>query len=178
MITKLYADGGVVGANPSMIAGTFAFRLIRDDGDPIGFSKIVTPAEMGGPVTNNQTEMMALLEGLKRLPDYFTGTIFSDSAVTLGRVFDGWKWKNIPTWMHKIYKQERARLYYWDQITHVLLDGHPTKAQLIAGVGKRGHLVSEHNVWCDQACKQAGELFLAGVGKNIPTVTDMQLVKS
>jgi hypothetical protein len=37
-------------------------------------------------------------------------------------------------------------------VVPVLLDGHPTQAQLAAGVGKRGHPVSAHNVACDRAC--------------------------
>ena len=167
-ILSLYVDGGVIGSNPSMIGGTYAYRLIFEDGNNVGWANVVTPAEIGGPVTNNQTEMLAMLEGLKRLPDHWVGTIYSDSAVTLGRVFSGWKWKNIPVWMHKVYQEQRARLTYWSELKYVQLDGHPTKAQLLSSIGKRGNPVSEHNVWCDHACQRAGEEFLANVGQNIP----------
>lgn len=156
-----------------MFGGTYAWRLVCDDHDPMGCAMVVTTHEMGGPITNNQTEMLAILEGLKRLPDCFDGTIYSDSQVTLGRVFMMWKWKNIPEWMHKLYREQRARLTHWNAIKYVLLDGHPTKAQLQAGVGKRGHPVSEHNVWCDHACQQAGEAFMATVGQNIPTFREL-----
>lgn len=127
---------------------------------------------MESPVTNNQTEMLALIVGLEQLPAGFRGTIYSDSQVTLGRVFMGWKWKNIPGWMHRRYQKQRARLLDWDEIKYVLLDGHPTKAQLQAGRGKRGHPVSEHNVWCDEACRKAGEAFMQQVGQNIPNMVD------
>ena len=39
-------------------------------------------------------------------------------------------------------------------IITVLVQGHPTKAELENGWGtKRDLPVSEHNVWCDKACK-------------------------
>lgn len=170
MIKELYVDGGVIGTNPSAIGGTYAIRLISEDGNTWGYGAVIPATDMGGEVTNNQTEMLALLKGLAKLPADFTGTIYSDSAVTLGRVFSGFKWKNVPGWMHRIYRQQRARLVNWDRIQYVLLDGHPTKAQLQAGIGKRGHPVSEHNVWCDDACKRAGEVFMNTVGANIPTI--------
>ena len=178
MITELYVDGGVIASNPSMIGGTFAFRIVSDPYDPIGWANVITSAKMGGPVTNNQTEMLALLIGLKHLPDYWTGTIYSDSQVTLGRAFMGWKWKNIPDWMLKMYQEQRARLTYWNEIGYDLLDGHPTKEQLKAGVGKRGHPVSEHNVWCDGACRQAGTTFMESVARNIPSVVEVSVYAS
>src|SRR5688500_18958595 len=113
-IVALYVDGGVIVTNPSIIGGTYAWRVVYYEGAPLGRGAVVTTSQMGGLVTNNQTEMLALLEGLKRLPDHFNGTIYSDSQVTLGRIFMGWKWKNIPAWMHTLYKEQRARLSYWD----------------------------------------------------------------
>jgi ribonuclease HI len=169
MIKELYVDGGVIAVNPSPFGGTYAYRLVLDNGRFFSEGKVVTVSEMGGSVTNNQTEMLALLEGLKHLPDDWTGTIYSDSMVTLGRAFSGFKWKNIPAWMIKLYQEQRRRLIHWDQIKHVQLDGHPTKKQLEAGIGKRGNPVSIHNVWCDQACQEAGAKFMDAIGKNIPT---------
>jgi len=169
-IISLYADGGVIGSNPSAIGGTYAYRLVLANGQAMGSSGVVAVAQIGGPVTNNQTEMLALLEGLKRLPDYFDGTVYSDSQITLGRIFLGWKWKNIPSWMHKTYQEQRRRLSYWNEIQHVLLAGHPTKAHLAAGIGRHGYSVSEHNVWCDHECTKAGETFMTNVGQNIPSI--------
>lgn len=176
-IIALYADGGVIGSNPSAIGGTYAYYLIHDDGREIGQAQVVTPAAMGSPVTNNQTEMLALLTGLKQLPVDFNGTIYSDSQVTLGRVFMGWKWKNVPSWMHRRYQEQRARFENWDDIKFVLLDGHPTKKQLEAGIGKRGHPVSKHNVWCDHECTRAGVAFLETINRNIPMTTDLLSVE-
>jgi len=176
MIKELYVDGGVIASNPSLVGGTYAVRLVYDDGQVYGYSGVLSARNMGGAVTNNQTEMLALLQGLNSLPDDWCGTIYSDSAVTLGRVFQGWKWQNIHEWMHEKYRMQRRRLINWDQIKYVLLDGHPTRAQLLSGVGKRGHPVSIHNVWCDKACTEAGQRFLESIGSNIPTTTDLQLV--
>ncbi len=176
MIIALYTDGGVIGSNPSAIGGTYAYRLVDEDGSCEGEAYVVTTDRMLGPVTNNQTELLAMLEGLGQLRNDFAGTVYSDSAVTLGRVFDGWKWTRIPLWMHQEYKLQRARLKNWEQIRHVLLDGHPTKAQLAAGIGKRGHPVSEHNVWCDHACTRAGEEFMERIGKIIPTTQELLTV--
>lgn len=161
-MNQLFVDGGVIGANPSGIGGTWAWRHVGPDSAIHSGSGCITPAAAGlVGVTNNLTEMMALLMGLRPLPNDWRGTIYSDSAITLGRAFDGWRWAGIPMWMQKQYQQETLRLVNWRTLGHVLLDGHPTAAQLAAGVGKRGHPVSEHNVWCDKACRRAGEHYLA-----------------
>jgi ribonuclease HI len=162
-MTDLYCDGGVIAANPSTIGGTWAFCIVRDGMRSVQLSGYLPAGPQ--PVTNNLTEMLALVRGLQALPDGWAGTIYSDSQITLGRAFDGWKWKNIPPWLHDEYKAARVRLN-WPQIKHVLLQGHPTRAELLAGVGKSGRPVSEHNVWCDQACGLAAEEYLARLSAN------------
>lgn len=162
-MNELYCDGGVIERNPSPIGGTWAFRLLQNDEVVREKSGVVLPAQVKmETISNNLTEMAAMLKGLMALPNDWTGTVYSDSQVTLGRVFMGWKWNNIPPVMHGIYQRIYSRLIHWDQIRYVLLDGHPTKAQLAAGEGKRGHPVSEHNVWCDKACNEAAKRFLEG----------------
>lgn len=161
MRNALYADGGVIGGNPSEIGGTWAWRHVGLDGEINSGSGVIAPREAGlAVVTNNLTEMLAVLKGLQALPDGWQGVVYSDSNVTLGRVFRGWKWANIPTWVHDLYRQQVERLA-WSSIDFVLLAGHPTAAQLAAGTGRHGYPVSEHNVWCDKACRRAGEHFLA-----------------
>lgn len=157
---QLFVDGGVIKRNPSVIGGTMAFRRV-EKGDVIkqGVS-IITPIEAGMRViTNNLTEMLALIIGFEHLPDDWAGIVYSDSQVTLGRVFLSWRWNNIPMWMHHRFQFERKRLIHFEQFEYVLLDGHPTKAQLLDGIGKRGNPVSEHNVWCDRACALKAEAF-------------------
>jgi len=166
---QLFADGGVIGRNPSAQGGTWAFCLV--DTDLFGMhtlerSGVITPAEAGLPeITNNLTEMVAVVRGLQSLPDRWFGIVHSDSQITLGRLFDGWKWKGIPPWLHTEFQKERARLVHWGSpvISPCLLQGHPTKAELDAGMGKRGYPVSINNVWCDKACGAEAEKFLKGV---------------
>jgi ribonuclease HI len=150
----LYCDGGVIQVNPSPIGGTFAYRILRD-GQVIRENGGVIVADSAQPlISNNLTEMLALVRGLGELPDDWTGTICSDSQITLGRAFHGWKWTNVPAWLRHEYAANRLRLVNWAKITPLLLSGHPTRAQLQEGIGKRGTPVSEHNVWCDQQCGQ------------------------
>jgi len=157
----LYADGGLVGAQPKTLAGTWAYVIVING---------VAWRERSGIIrvpgtTNNQTEMYAVLMGLKSLPDDFEGTVYSDSMVTLGRLFCGWKWSNIPGEFHALFQTQAARLKFWgtEGIKWVLLDGHPSKAQLAAGIGKRGHPVSAWNVWCDSECNKRSAEYKAGL---------------
>lgn len=150
----LYADGGVIGANPSPIGGTWAWCMADANGNRIKQeSGIIRPDVCDGPVTNNITELVALVYGLEALPTLWNGTVYSDSQVSLLRVFCAGKLNNVPEWLkHRLWAiQKTGRLQH---MSWKLLDGHPTKAQLEAGVGKRGNLVSVHNVWCDSECQR------------------------
>lgn len=157
-MNELFCDGGVVGANPSPFGGTYAWRRVEDGVVIAEGARFISTADARVPaVTNNLTEMLALIKGLECLPADWQGTVLSDSQITLGRAFMGWKWNNIPAWVHHRFQTGRARLVHYDAFEHVLLAGHPTRAQLAAGVGRHGYRVSEHNVWCDKACGVAGQ---------------------
>lgn len=152
-IIALYADGGVIGRNPSSVGGTWAWRHVNANGEPVAEeSGVITVAEAKvGFVTNNLTELLALVNGIEALPAGWRGTVYSDSNISLGRLFRGWALNEVPQWL---IERMGAAMRHVD-IEHsreVLLDGHPTKAQLEAGTGKRGNPVSIHNVWCDEAC--------------------------
>jgi len=160
-MNELYANGGVIYKNPSQFGGTWAFRVLADGMVICEKSGVITPEQAGLPsITNNLTEMIAVIEGFRVMPSYWVGRVFSDSQVTLGRVFMGWKWNNIPLWLHHLYQAERKRLMNWDDIKYTLLDGHPTQVQLEAGKGKRGGPVSIHNVWCEKVCGQEARRFV------------------
>ena len=65
-IVGLYTDGGVIGQNPSLIGGTWAWCLVDASGEmrrhAVGW---LTPAELDAEaVTNNHTELLALVLGL------------------------------------------------------------------------------------------------------------------
>lgn len=159
----LYADGGVIKKNPSEIGGTFAWcHVDRESGVRVKeHGGYITPSHARVPaVTNNLTELIAVVHGLIFLPDNWTGLVYSDSLVTLRRVFKNLPLADkVPQWLvdHMRHIRERIDLSKCD---YVLLDGHPTKEQLKTGIGKRGHPVSVHNVWCDDECKRQGVLAL------------------
>jgi ribonuclease HI len=176
-IVAVVCDGGVVRQNPSPIGGTWAFCQVDDtDTRVVESSGVVTPesanAVLGFPwpyelFTNNQMEYYAVLRALDSLPDHWSGYVYTDSQVTIGRVFKGWGRVagilfNVP---EQWDRQMQAQLGRLGALTPVLLDGHPTKAQLAAGIGKRGHQTSLHNVWCDQACtEQARTVWVREIG--------------
>lgn len=160
----LYADGGVVGRNPSRIGGVIAFCLVDASGKRIRHaSKFLTPEEIGVPfVTNNQTELLAILHGLQSLPDRWRGTVCSDSLVTLHRLEKQRRFLGIPpatvlAWVEEIHRT--------GPLLTLLVSGHPTRAELAAGVSTRGHPVSEHNVWCDQKCQTLSAIVLGKTGR-------------
>lgn len=163
-IIAVYADGGVIGRNPSPYGGTWAFCHVNPDGARIAeASGTITPVPAGvALVTNNLTELYAVVGGLLALPADWSGVVASDSQITLGRLFWGWALAGIPEWLQNDMDKARRRLG-WANCAPVLLDGHPTRAQLATGIGKRGNRVSEHNVWCDKACGEQARAFLAAL---------------
>jgi ribonuclease HI len=158
----LYADGGVIGANPSTLGGTWAWCLVDATGKRVcEYSGVITPEQARmSVITNNLTELLAIVNAREALPYAWSGTIHSDSWVSLQRVFLAAKLKNVPPWLVDRL-QQLQRDGWFSGCSWKLLDGHPTKAQLAAGVGKRGGPVSIHNVWCDEACTQAGRVAVA-----------------
>lgn len=161
-IKAVYADGGVIQVNPSPIGGTWAWCHVDAEGTRIQIaSGVVIPRTSCPLITNNLTEYIAVVKALEALPEGWHGTVYSDSQVTIGRIFWGWKQSNLPPVLMRQADAAKARINF-PLCRAVLLDGHPTKAQLLAGVGKRGNLVSEHNVWCDKRCGEEAAAFWAG----------------
>lgn len=157
---QLFCDGGVVGRNPSVIGGTFAWRWVVDGNQTReGYHFITCEQARMKTIECNLSEMMALVKGISQLPDGWEGEILSDSKNTLGRVFLDWKWNGVPDWLWERYDHHSRRINL-KACVPVQLDGHPTKTQLLSGVGKRGNPVSVHNVWCDKACRLAYEEYL------------------
>lgn len=158
--SALYVDGGVIGKNPSSVGGSWAARFIAGERVYLEKSDLIFATPDMPTISNNLTEMLALVSGLSFLPPKWTGTVYSDSLITLGRAFLGWKWSAIPPWLFKKFGQERKRLVNWEKIDHVLLAGHPTRAQLAEGIGRNGYPVSEHNVWCDHECSRIARAYM------------------
>ncbi|MEO7716279.1 MAG: hypothetical protein ABIY70_08745 [Capsulimonas sp.] len=158
-IAALYSDGGVISKNPSPIGGTWAWCQVDASGERLlHASGVVRPFMSDGqggrlPVTNNNTEMIALTRGLLSLPEGWSGTVYCDSKCALGWTFWGYKHENVPT---PLIEKARAAVARLGKVETVLLDGHPTAAQIAAGTGKRGQPVSIHNKFCDEECTKAG----------------------
>lgn len=149
-IVALYCDGGVINRNPSMIGGTWAWCGVDEEGNRVMREGGVVEPVDARPVTNNWTEQIAITKALEAMPDGWSGTVYSDSQIALGRVFLRWRTKNLPD---NIKQRGIDALKRLGRVTHCLLQGHPTKADLVRGVGaKRGFPVSVHNVWCDEEC--------------------------
>lgn len=152
----LYVDGGVIQKNPSTIGGTCAWVIVKDGGI-LEHDAWVVPCE-AEPITNNLTEMLAAIDGLAQAHKYQEHiTLYSDSKITLGRLFDGWAWNGIPLSIKIHAKNILATQQVKD---HVLLRGHPTKKELERGYTAKGIPVSIYNVWCDKDCKRVGENYV------------------
>src|SRR4051812_25459506 len=89
----LFADGGGLfdGLNVpsrSIYGGGWAWAQVRDGEVVSQGSGVLTPKQIGlESITNNLTELYALVSGMAQLPDEWKGTIVSDSHVTLCRRF-------------------------------------------------------------------------------------------
>lgn len=169
----LYSDGGCINRNPSPYGGTWAYVLVDDDDETIiqtahGY---VPRSHMDGDVTNNQMEFHAIIHGLLRIPNPENlKEVRSDSNITLGRIFKDWSITNIPDWILEERKLalKRYKTRNWTNmlmLKYTLLDGHPTQAQLEAGIGKREHPVSKWNVLCDKLCNDEAQEFLQNLGE-------------
>lgn len=161
-VAAVYADGGLIERNPSPVAGMWAWCHVGADGWRIREgSGVIVPADVvevsPEGVTNHHSEVLALLLGLEELPDGWSGTVYSDSKNALNVFFASARVNKLPaSWRPRV----GAVLRRLGAMRSVRLDGHPTKAQLKAGVGKRGAPVSEHNVHVDRLCTRAGERFM------------------
>lgn len=160
-IIALYCDGGVIKRNPSHIGGTWAFCGINAEGERVLSRGGVVPAN-GKPVTNNHTEQIAITLALEAMPDGWSGVVYSDSQIALGRVFKGWSTKNLP---RNISERSKAALRRLGKVRYVHLKGHPTKEELRNGVDNRfGCPVSIFNVWCDAECSRQSRAYLSKLG--------------
>lgn len=159
----VYTDGGLIHANPSPIGGTWAACHVDADDQLVWSASGLILAEAGDPdlalVTNNQAEFRAMLAGLDALPDGWSGTVYADSAVTLARFSrpETAGLKGIPLDWRRRMALVLSRL---GRLGFVLLDGHPSRAQLAAGVGKRGNPVSRWNVYVDRLCTETARGYL------------------
>jgi ribonuclease HI len=157
-VVSLYADGGCIKSNPSTIGGVWAWCAVDAQGNRVIERGGVVPATEARAITNNHMEQIAITLALEAMPDGWSGKVYSDSQIALGRVFKGWRIRNLPA---NVAKRSAAAVARLGRIEIVLLQGHPTKADLARGIGaKRGLPVSKHQVWCDKECGRQAKAFL------------------
>ena len=147
-VDSLYTDGGLLGMNKH--GGTWAwvgvkngYRVFEACGRILNTDSVI--------ITNNHTEQIAICLALEAMPDGWSGTVYSDSKIALGRVFENWATKNLP---RSIILRSQTALKRLGTVKYELLQGHPTESDLKLGIGKkRLYPVSIHNVRCDQLCE-------------------------
>src|SRR5438105_1254682 len=95
-IVALYCDGGLAGPrNPAPEGGTWAWCATGPDGARIAQASGVLDAPPGGAISNNVAEFVAAVLALEAVPAGWHGTLYSDSRVTLRRLFEGATLTNI-----------------------------------------------------------------------------------
>lgn len=150
-IVALYADGGLVGAYPRSLGGTWAWCHVNRYDEIYNCDSGFLENTDDCIITNNVAELYAVVRGMEQLPNGWSGVVASDSQATIGRLFCGWQLNGVPEWLVVSMHEQLARLDV-PSIMPLCLDGHPTQGELRKGYSKRGNPVSEFNVWCDQQC--------------------------
>ena len=152
---ELYTDGGVILKNPSVYGGTYGFVIVKSGKEIYRGSGTYSPEEMGtSTVTNNQMELIAVLLGLQYADSarHKITKIVSDSQITLGRLFNSWRLKNIPDWMIEMkdslslrgIKGEFQRGHSghkWNELADGLAEREATEFLRTAGLS---HLIYQH----------------------------------
>lgn len=158
-ITGIWTDGGCVARNPSPHAGTWAWIGVDDEGEIVREHYGVLLVREVCPlahVSNNVTELYAMVRAILNTPLDFAGAFYSDSHVTLQRIFHEGALNGVPEFLVEALAKAKARLRLMAPCYYCQIDGHPTKAQLACGIGKRGNPCSRFNVYVDQLCRKAG----------------------
>ena len=175
-VAHVFADGGVIRKNPSEIGGTWAFALVNAIGGRVAAASGHVAAAEVAPlpwVSNNLTECVALLLAFEQLPDGWAGPAYSDSLNAIkahtraglgGCDLDPPEY--LPGDLWRRMARCRNRL---GAVTFTLLGGHPTRAELAAGVRKDGKPVSAHNVFCDREATAAGAAYLRSLDRQEAT---------
>lgn len=162
---KIYCDGGVIGRNPSFHGGTWCYCWVDEEGKRIkSASGVVTPQEVESieRITNNFTELLAALKALESVPKDWSGILYTDSKITMGRITRGSKFNGIPNDMRLRTLDIRRNRNY----KVVLVAGHPTRLELENGVRARNGLpTSIHNCFCDEECGKRAKDFLGSIKK-------------
>ena len=144
----LYTDGACSG-NPGI--GGYAGILIYGD-----FRREYNGAEQS--TTNNRMEMLAVIEGLRRLKYPCKVDVYSDSAYVVNAYLNGWvfAWKK-GGW-RKADKKEVSNVDLWEELLSL------TTTHEVVFHKVQGHADNELNNRCDLLARQA----VSELKKNLP----------
>ena len=130
---ELYTDGACSG-NPG--AGGYGIVLIFGDyiKEFSGFS---------AETTNNQMEITAVIEGLKKLKEPCEVTIYTDSAYTMNAFSEGWIDNWILNGWRTANKKPVKNAELWQELLTLL------KPHNVTWVKVKGHADNKYNNRCD-----------------------------
>jgi ribonuclease HI len=156
MAIDMYTDGGTIGPNPSREGGAWCWCWVENNRMLSHGAGIVWPCDISlSTCSNNFMELFAVVRSLETAQrrKKIIRTIYTDSLVTLYRITDSDAFKGIPDWLEERTRQLRKNRS-WNV---VLLGGHPSKKELLAGYRKDGKPVSRWNCYCDRECNRLAE---------------------
>lgn len=164
-------DGGVMGTNPSKTGGAWAYVHVDCDGSE-SWNGLTFPDEGvydetrdAWVVSNNLTELIAMVQALWTVPEGWYGRVISDSMITLRRITNlDASMNGIPDWLVKDTATVRRRINL-DRCTWQLVAGHPTKVDLARGYRMKGSKPVPVSIWnkvCDELCTKAMHAFTGG----------------
>lgn len=171
---SLFTDGGTVGKNPSPYGATWAFVTV-DAGKDVRVHDdcgVITPGQFNWThVSNNLAELYALVMGLNHVPPGWSGTLYTDSNVTIQRVrmARGGKRRGcVPGVPSPVLEEFYAAVNRAGHFMCVLLAGHPDRHQLACCRSQMvyrdpatGLAYSRHNDFVDKACSLAARDWLS-----------------
>jgi len=164
--TSIFCDGGVIRINPSPEGGTWAWIWVDEEGNSLREESGILHANKDGygeRISNNVAELEAAVRALESVPRDWRGTLYTDSQVTLLRITTSLSFAGVPEELVQRCLDVRTPRHY----EVVLLSGHPTQAQLLAGIGKGGRPVSAWNCRCDALCGLEARKYLDLAGESL-----------
>lgn len=139
-IVAIYTDGATIGNNPSKLGGAWAWCAVDIHNDMIANDSGIVYAPKTRIVTNNQIEQIAIVKALEAMPEGWSGIIYSDSMIAMGRVFKGFGKnptnKNLPP---NIIRRTLEAVARCGKLTAIHVKGHS------------GNI---YNEWCDEECSR------------------------
>lgn len=135
---SLITDGGCLRNGLSTAVGAWAYVL---RGSSITRSSGFVKSVYGLPVTNNKTEFIAAIEGLKLVPQGNSVQVHTDSSVLIG-------------WIDRIAQSKGKPKLGKTTMDHNLIQDlcDQMHHKTVSHFWVKGHSGHEDNEWCDRQC--------------------------